>query len=511
MNNDPLLAQRHSTADQQEFERLQQRLPELFAPPGTRSTQAPTVVVVPSLSLDGEELRKINGVIHFEERLLFLAQALRAPDARMLYVTSLPLERTVVDYALGAVSSLPTDHARGRLLLLDCADGSAQPLTEKILGNDGLIERILSAVPDRDRAYLVTFNSTPLERALAVRLGIPLYACDPAMSTIGTKSGGRRLLRAAGVPVPEGFEDIRDEEGLVKALAELRAETTGCERAVVKLDDSFAGCGNAVFSYAGAPAKGLESWIRAELPQRLAFSSQADTWESYSARLWKMGGVVEHFIDTPGTCSPSVQLEIDPVHGARVVSTHEQALGGTAGQTFVGCSFPAGHSYRADIQRLALRAGTALAGKGVLGHLSIDFLVANPVSGEGIHALEINLRMGGATAPFFLLHGLVEGSYVQDIGEYLTPEGEPRCYVASDRAQGEGYERLRPEDVIDIAVREGLHYRQKTRTGVVFFVLGALTGTGKLGMVAIEKTPEEAQRLYNAMLVHVDAACRRRG
>jgi hypothetical protein len=220
---------------------------------------------------------------------------------------------------------------------------------------------------------------------------------------------------------------------------------------------------------------------------------------------------VERFIDTPGSRSPSVQLEIDPVRGAQVVSTHEQVLGGAAGQVFVGCTFPAGPSYRAEIQRLALRAGEALAAKGVLGHLSVDFLVENPVSGEGIHALEINLRMGGATAPFFLLHGAVEGTYAQDTGEYLTPEGEPRCYVASDRAQREGYELLRSEDVVDIALREGLHYSLATRTGVVFYVLGALPGTGKLGMVAIEKTPEKAQRLYDAMLTSVDAACRPRG
>ncbi|MEU9607606.1 peptide ligase PGM1-related protein [Streptomyces sp. NPDC048057] len=501
---------------QQTFEQLQQRLPALFARRGGAAT---TAVVVPSLSLDGAELRKIKGVIHFEERLLFLAQVLRDPDARLLYVTSLPLRPVVVDNALGAVSSLPAGHALRRLTLLDCADGSPVPLTEKVLKDDALVQRILSAIPDRDQAYLVTFNSTPLERALAVRLGIPLYACDPALAQIGTKSGGRQLLRSAGVPVPEGFEDIRDEQALVKALAELRGGNPGCERAVVKLDDSFAGCGNAVFPFAGAPAANLESWIRAQLPRRLSFAAQADTWQSYGARLREMGGIVERFVDAPGTRSPSVQLEIEPVRGARVVSTHEQVLGGSAGQVFTGCVFPAGPGYRAEIQRLALLAGRALAAKGVLGHLSIDFLVEDPTRtvpsdgpapAEGIHALEINLRMGGATAPFFLMHGAVEGAYAQDTGEYLTPEGEPRCYVATDRAQRDGFERLQPEDVVDVALRNGLHYRQTTRTGAVFYVLGALPGNGKLGVVAVERTVERAQSLYDTLLARVEAAGRRR-
>ena len=66
------------------------------------------------------------------------------------------------------------------------------------------------------------FNSTPLERKLAVLLGIPLNGLDPELTYHGTKSGSRKVFREAGVPLPEGFEDLRDERDVEHALVELR-------------------------------------------------------------------------------------------------------------------------------------------------------------------------------------------------------------------------------------------------------------------------------------------------
>src|SRR5688572_30491585 len=62
----------------QAFDRLQQRLWPLYAAVGNQGPRV--VVVVPSVSLDGDELRKIPGMIHYEERLLFTMQLLRDPD-----------------------------------------------------------------------------------------------------------------------------------------------------------------------------------------------------------------------------------------------------------------------------------------------------------------------------------------------------------------------------------------------------------------------------------------------
>ena len=82
----PALSPEHEAA---EFQRLKRRMPEVWeAIGGNTGDAAYTSVVVPSLTLDQEELRKISGSAFYEERLLFLLMRLRNPRARLVYVTS---------------------------------------------------------------------------------------------------------------------------------------------------------------------------------------------------------------------------------------------------------------------------------------------------------------------------------------------------------------------------------------------------------------------------------------
>ncbi|MBD0354952.1 MAG: carboxylate-amine ligase, partial [Rubrobacteraceae bacterium] len=129
-----------------------------------------TIVVVPSLSLDAEELQKISGVHHYEERMLCMLMLLRMPRTHLVLVTSQPIATPIVDYYLHLLPGVPFRHARGRLTLLSCYDASKLPLTQKILDRPRLMERIWSAIPDPDTAHITCFNSTPLERTLAVKL-----------------------------------------------------------------------------------------------------------------------------------------------------------------------------------------------------------------------------------------------------------------------------------------------------------------------------------------------------
>ena len=101
---------------------------------------------------------------------------------------------------------------------------------------------------------MTVFNSTKLERTLAVLLGIPLNGVDPGLVPLGTKSGSRKVFREAGVPLPEGFEDLRSGDDVVEALDELQERRPGLRRAVIKLDESFSGEGNAVF-VSGKPGR----------------------------------------------------------------------------------------------------------------------------------------------------------------------------------------------------------------------------------------------------------------
>src|ERR1700682_1771632 len=74
-----------------EFEALKPRLKEVWDSIALRDEEPHTSVVVPSLTLDQDELTKLEGASFYEERLLFLLIRLRNPRARVVFVTSQPV------------------------------------------------------------------------------------------------------------------------------------------------------------------------------------------------------------------------------------------------------------------------------------------------------------------------------------------------------------------------------------------------------------------------------------
>src|SRR6185503_18309750 len=224
-----------------EFQRLKPRLAEVWDALTMREEEPHTAVVVPSLTLDQSELKKLSGASFYEERLLFLLIRLRNPRARMVYVTSQPVHPIILEYYFQFLAGIPSSHARARLTLLCAHDASPRSLTEKILERPRLIQRIRQGIQDPTRTYMTVFNSTPLERRLAVLLGIPLNGVDPSLIHLGSKSGSRKVFRQAGVDCPLGFEDLRTERDVEEALIELKGARPELRRAVIKLNDSFSG------------------------------------------------------------------------------------------------------------------------------------------------------------------------------------------------------------------------------------------------------------------------------
>ncbi len=493
------------------FHNLQARLPALFARVTSRRSQEQTVVVIPSLSLDPEELAKVTGVHHYEERMLYMLMLLRRPRTRVIFVTSQQLDPIVVDYFLHLLSGVPSSHARARLLLLHCSDASKIPLTAKVLQRPRLIERIRAAIPDIDLAHLVCFNSSSYERSLAVELGIPLYANDPALYSLGTKSGCRKVFREAGVQFPDGYEDLRDGEDIVAALAALREQDDTRRRAVVKLNDGFSGEGNALFYFDGANdlrGADLRDWIRQRLPA-LRFEAPGEHWEHYHAKFQQMQGVVESFVEGVEKRSPSSQNRVNARGEAMAISTHDQVLGGPSGQVFLGCTFPADDAYRLQIQEAGLRVAEALAGKGVIGRFATDFVSVKEDGEWRHHAIEVNLRKGGTTHPFLTLRFLTDGSYNLDDGLFYSQTGRPKYYYASDSLQSDAYKGLGPVDLVDLAVEHELHFHSSPERGVVFHLIGALSEFGKLGLVCIGDNWQQAKFLYRKTKDTLDQVTRK--
>lgn len=495
-----------STDEQARFAVLQERLAAQFREVFPDRAAPRTVVVIPSLSLDVEILAKIAGVRHYEERMLCMLMLLRLPNTHVVYVTSEPIAASTIDYHLSFLSGIPAEHARRRLTLLACHDASAATITDKILSRPRLLQRIRSAIADPEAAHMTCFHATAAERTLAVQLGIPLYACDPDLADLGSKSGSRETFRKAEVPMPDGFERLRDANDIAGALTALRKRNPSLHKAVVKLEEGASGEGNAVFRYAGAPdGDGLQAWVQQQLPRSLEFVAPGETWETYLANYERMGGIVEAWVPGEDKRSPSVQLRVDPVGVVETISTHDQVLSGPSGQVFVGSTFPADAAYRLDIQREGEKVARVLADAGVLGRFGVDFVTAKQPDGSySSHAIEINLRKGGTTHPFLTLQFLTDGHYEPATGLFRTPAGAERYYYASDNLKNPDYRRLIPQDLIDIAVEHDLHFHGASQQGVVFHLLGALSEFGKLGVLCVGDSPATARALYEETVAILD-------
>jgi hypothetical protein len=470
------------------------------------------ILVIPSLSLDQQELQKITGVHYYEERLLFSLIRLRNPRTRLIYVTSQPIHPSVIDYYLQLLPGVPFSHARERLLLLCTYDTSHKPLTQKILERPRLMARLRQAIR-QDRAYMTCFNSTVLERELAIQLGIPLLGVNPDLLYWGTKSGSRQIFAEADIPCPDGSELMWTVDDLATAASNLWERQPQLQRIVVKLNEGFSGGGNALLDLRSlqdlAPGQASSSARIAALQKRfetMSFQSTTETWHHFSQRIPQLGAIVEAFVEGEEKRSPSVQGRVTPTGEVEILSTHDQILGGPDGQVFLGCQFPADDAYRLQLQEYGLRVGESLAAKGALERFGLDFIAVRQPNGEwDLQAIEINLRKGGTTHPFMTLKLLTYGRYDLATGLFYNQQGCPKYYVATDNLHKESYTGLIPSDLMDIIAQHHLHFNSTTETGTVFHLIGCLSEFGKLGLTSIGNSPAEAETIYNSVIAALDS------
>lgn len=501
-----------SPEEDNRFAELYAQLPELWNNLMTEGHIEQTVLVVPSLSLDVEELQKLKGCRHYEERLLFLLILLSLPKTRVIFVTSEPIHPQIIDYYLQLLPGIPFSHARRRLEMFATHDSCNQKtLTQKILERPALMRRIRKAIGDAKNTHLTVFNVTPYEKRLSVALGIPMLGPDPKHLHHGSKSGSRKLFREAGVPMPYGFEDLKNADDIFDKTLELWKRDPKLKKVVIKINEGFSGEGNAIMpldclSGVTDPAQAREILTR-EIPLQARYQAPGMNWDGFLAKFIEMEGIVEEFMEGENKESPSVQLRITPLGESQLISTHDQKLGGPDGQVFIGCSFPASPGYRPGLHKAGAAIGEVLAKTGVVGRLSIDFLAIPNGDDWDMVAVEINLRKGGTTHPFRTLQFLTGGRYNPDTGTFQSGTSIPKFYFASDNLEDEKYKGLLPQDLIDIVTYTGLHYNSSSNTGVVFHMIGALSEYGKIGVTCVGDSPEEAEELYQRTLDTLDWAC----
>lgn len=493
----------------EQFRILQSTLGERWKPSEIFDNSETDILIIPSLSIDQRELEKVPGCEHYEERLLFSLIRLRNPRNRLIYVTSMPIHPSIIDYYLQLLPGIPFSHARHRLLMLSTYDSSLKPLSQKILERPRLIERIRQAL-QVDKAFISCYNSTFWEAELSLKLNIPLYAAAPDLQIWGTKSGSREIFAQTGVHHPDGSKLVWNAKELSREVAKLWERQPHLKKIVVKLNQGISGEGNAILNLLPltdfAPGK-TNHVERAEAIEKtfvnLRFQAQQENWINFSQLILEMGAIAESFIEGEIKYSPSVQGRITPDGTVEILSTHDQILGGPDGQIYLGCRFPANENYRVELQDIGLAVGKKLAEKGALERFGVDFVVVDQGNGQwDIQAIEINLRKGGTTHPFMTLKLLTNGSYDLSTGLFYSQQGKPKYYVATDNLQKDSYRGLLPSDLMDIIAHHRLHFDSGTETGTVFHLMGCISQFGKLGLTSIGNSPEQAEEIHNRV-IHV--------
>ncbi len=459
-----------------------------------------SVVVVPSISIEGPVPKSGTIMQAMEERALFLLLLLRQPRLRMIYVTSQPVSEAIVQYYLGLLPGVIPSQARARLTLVPVGDASPASLSSKLLARPKLLREIRSLIPNPARSHLIPYNTTARERDVALHLGIPMYGADPRLADLGSKSGCRRTFEELGVRCPVGVEDLHSVDDIVAAVQNMRVRRPTLSQAIVKLNEGVSGSGNAVVDLHGLPDIGSAEEADAIADRVLGMSLEDETLTlaRYLDAFAANGGIVEERISGARLTSPSVQMRALPDGTVELLSTHDQLLGGKSGQSYLGCVFPADPAYAARIAESAMVIGRHLVTLGVLGRFAVDFVAVQDDNGQWTdYAIELNLRKGGTTHPFLTLQFLTDGSYDGRRGVFLTPSGSPKFLVATDHLEDDRLRGLTVEDLFDIVVNNGLHFDQARRSGVVFHMISCLTECGRIGMTAVGDSPEDARELYD--------------
>lgn len=467
----------------------------------SRAGEPRTLLVVPSRTIDDWQESPAK-MLAYEERLLCTLLELRDPNVRITYVTSSPIAPQIVDYYLSLLPRRLRRHARARLTLIALGERDARPLTAKLLDRPDMLRRLRRICSDRPACHLVPYNTTCLERDLALALDVPMYGADPGLAYLGTKSGCRELFAQAGVPHPLGVEAISSTAEAVAAIARLRAAKPDLSRVVLKCNEGVSGDGNAILdlTHLAPPRARDETELIARRLASIAPEAPGVTAAEFLTRFAQNGGIVEEWIGAAELQSPSVQLQITPLGDVRLLSTHDQILGGANGQHYVGCRFPAAPSYAPAISALARRVGERLADVGVIGRFAIDFVVARGDDRSWQpYAIELNLRKGGTTHPFETLASLTGGTYEADDASFVTPTGESKCYVATDYLEAPELQALGTRGVLAQAHTGAVRFDPMKRTGAVFHMLSGVTELGRCGFTAIANCVESADQLYRTV------------
>ena len=252
---------------------------------------------------------------------------------------------------------------------------------------------------------------------------MPLNGLDPELNYLGTKSGQPQGVPRGRRPAAAG---LRGSEGQGRRRARAgraRPRASGAARAVVKLNESFSGEGNAVFRFpesgdarVGARRDGRRSSWRSPANRTTPTSASSRGWAASSRR----SSTRRTSCRRRRSCAPRRaarwwrRRRTTRSSAARPARSTRAAPSRRTRTTAVPSRMPGIADRPACWRRTAPSAASA----------STSWCRATtPTQPWSLHALEINLRVLGTTHPFLALQFLTGGRLDPDSGLFLSLSG----------------------------------------------------------------------------------------
>ncbi|MFA4995652.1 MAG: ATP-grasp domain-containing protein [Patescibacteria group bacterium] len=478
-----------------------------------------TFVVLSGLNHSNRNLKSIKGLSFYEERMLFFLFLLRYKRTKIIYITSKGFNKELFDYYLDLISDNEKDflEKKKRLTCIEVDDKRPVALAQKMIDDSQSIEKVINSITDHKTALLRCYNPTNLERSLAVKLNVPLFASEEKHDFVGSKSGGRKVFKLSGANLIPGYSYLKNSDELFLAMARLTKKHPETKKMMVKINYAASGQGNCIFRLddfikkteviiTKTSVESLSELIRRNFDNHADFEIKGLAAAKYLQMFESKGGIAELFISGETKYSPSVQISINAEGKPTVLSTHEQILGGQDKQKYLGCTFPSLTSHRKLIIKEGNKIAEWMAKKGIIGNFAIDFVVVHPEGSKNpiVYPIEINLRKGGTTHPFRIAFFLTGAKYNKNRG--ILHCGKVLIhYLSMDIIESEKYKKIKPMKLIELVHNSKISFNKNTKKGALVYMPGMVKEFGRFGAICIGHSDSEAKRIYNKMIKLIEA------
>eukprot|EP00884_Botryococcus_braunii_P003492 jgi/Botrbrau1/13143/Bobra.0187s0093.2 len=145
-------------------------------------------------------------------------------------------------------------------------------------------------------------------------------------------------------------------------------------------------------------------------------------WHQFARAFAKVGGVIEA---SPSIVlgSPTVNIFVEPSGAVRVLACHEQIF--CPAYRAVASAFPQCSAPAQALIESAAAVGGACAEAGVMGHVTVDFVVVGDGGQSRLWAVDLNLSPAPSFAAFQIFDFLAGGGLSPDHGAYVLPPAPP--------------------------------------------------------------------------------------